>query len=121
MSKKLRNCYWLASLCCAAGMSALIARPFAPALPATSPQDRVNAAYAAMGGDKLKTITLRAQLQQYDPGESYSVADPAKPDTGVSGLVQSRDLQRGFARGHGSVGAYADVVAAARKVLASGN
>jgi len=73
-------------------------RPFARALPATSAQDRVNAAYAAMGGDKLKTITLKARLEQFDPGESYSVSDPAKPDTGASDLTQSRDLQRGLAR-----------------------
>ena len=98
MWKEYRGRYWMASLCCAAGMSAIMIRPFARALPATSPQDRVNAAYAAMSGDKLKTITLKAQLQQFDPGESYSVSDPAKPDTGVSDLVQSRDLQRGLAR-----------------------
>ena len=87
----------MAFLCCAAGVIALT-RPLARALPATSPQDRVNAAYAALGGDKLKTITLKAQLQQFDPGESYSVSDPAQPDTGVSDLVQSRDLGRGFTR-----------------------
>jgi len=51
-----------------------------------------------MGGDKLKTLTLKARLEQFDPGESYSVSDPAKPDTGVSDLVQSRDLQRGLVR-----------------------
>ena len=85
-------------LCCAAGLSALIVRPLARPVPATSPQDRVNAAYAAMGGDKLKTLTLTASLQQYDPGESYSLSDPAKPDTGVSNLKQSRDFQRGLTR-----------------------
>jgi glyoxylase-like metal-dependent hydrolase (beta-lactamase superfamily II) len=37
-------------------------------------------------------------LQQYDPGESYSVSDPAKPDTGISDLTQSRDFQRGLTR-----------------------
>ena len=73
-------------------------RPSVKSAAATSPQDLVNAAYAAMGGAKLKTITVKAQLQQYDPGESFSVSDPAKPDTGVSDLTQSRDLQRGFAR-----------------------
>ena len=88
----------IASLCVTTLLSALIARPSARALPATSPQDRVNAAFAAMGGDKLKTLTLTASLQQYDPGESYSLTDPAKPDTGVSELKQSRDLQRGLTR-----------------------
>jgi glyoxylase-like metal-dependent hydrolase (beta-lactamase superfamily II) len=90
--------YLIAFACCLAVLSALMARPLFRALAAASPQDRVNAAYAEMGGDKVKTITLRAQLQQFDPGESYSVSDPTKPDTGVSDLVQSRDLQRGFAR-----------------------
>ena len=51
-----------------------------------------------MGGDKLKTLSLTASLQQYDPGESYSLSDPAKPDTGVSDLKQSRDFQRGLTR-----------------------
>ena len=89
--------YLLAVLCCAA-VAALVARPFAKTAAATSPQDLVNSAYAAMGGDKLKTISLKAILQQYDPGESYSVADPEKPDTGISDLTQSRDLQRSQAR-----------------------
>jgi len=98
MSRENVSRYLMAFLCCAAGMSALMVRPLARALAATSPQDRVNAAYAAMGGDKLKTITLKASLQQFDPGESYSVSDPDKPDTGVSELMESRDLQRGFVR-----------------------
>ena len=52
------------------------------AAPAETPQARVDAAWTAMGGDKLaalKTITLRAHLLQWDPGESYSVSDPDKP------------------------------------------
>ncbi len=98
MSRENRIRCLMVMLCCAAGLSALIVRPLARPVPATSPQDRVNAAYAAMGGDKLKTLTLSASLQQYDPGESYSLSDPAKPDTGVSDLKQSRDLQRGLTR-----------------------
>src|SRR5258708_39190225 len=89
--------YVIAFVCCAA-LSVLMVPFVLKTVAAASPQDLVNAAYAAMGGNKLKTITLRASLQQYDPGESYSVADPTKPDTGVSDLVQSRDLQRGLAR-----------------------
>ena len=86
-----------ASLCCALGISAATSLLIAWAVPAAAPQERVNAAYAAMGGDKLKTISLKASLEQFDPGESYSVTDPAKPETGVSDLVQSRDLVHGFA------------------------
>ena len=98
MSRENRIRCLIVMLSCAASLSALIVRPLARAVPATSAQDRVNAAYAAMGGDKLKTLSLTASLQQYDPGESYSLSDPAKPDTGVSDLKQSRDLQRGLTR-----------------------
>src|SRR5579872_4684884 len=86
------------SLCCAVGISVVTSLLIAWAGPAAAPLDRVNAAYSAMGGDKLKTITLTATLEQFDPGESYSVSDPAKPDTGASDLVQSRDLLRAFTR-----------------------
>ena len=33
---------------------------------AATPQDRVSAAYAAMGGDKLKTISLTAHIEQFE-------------------------------------------------------
>jgi hypothetical protein len=65
---------------------------------AATPQDRVSAAYAAMGGDKLKTISLTAHIEQFDPGESYSVSDPTKPDRGASDLVRTRDIVRGLTR-----------------------
>src|SRR5260370_26964035 len=97
ISREKVSRYVMAFLCCAA-LSVLMVPLVLKTVAATSPQDLVNAAYAAMGGDKLKTITLRASLQQYDPGESYSVSDPTKPDTCVSDLVQSRDLQREVAR-----------------------
>jgi glyoxylase-like metal-dependent hydrolase (beta-lactamase superfamily II) len=87
----------LTAICAVAGLT-LVWSPARTANAAT-PQDRVNAAYAAMGGDKLKTITLKAHLEQIDPGESYSVSDPAKPDRGASDLVLSRDLVRGLSRG----------------------
>ncbi len=73
--------------------------PFAA--PAATPQALVDAAYAAMGGDRLaalKTISLHAHLLQWDPGESYSVATPDKPDVGYSDLVQLRDFTRGLTR-----------------------
>jgi glyoxylase-like metal-dependent hydrolase (beta-lactamase superfamily II) len=99
MRRGNRSLYMAASLlCCVVGISAVMSLLIARAVPAAAPQDLVNAAYAAMGGDKLKTISLKASLEQFDPGESYSVSDPTKPDTGVSELVESRDLVRGFAR-----------------------
>jgi len=98
MRRGNRSLYLTALLCFAVGISVVMSLLVAWAEPAAGPQDRVNAAYAAMGGDKLKTISLKASLEQFDPGESYSVTDPTKPDDGVSDLVESRDFVRGFAR-----------------------
>ena len=70
----------------------------APA-PQMSPQERVDAAYKAMGGEKLaalKTITLEATIKQLDPGESFSLADNETPDQGMAYLIQSRDLTKGL-------------------------
>jgi glyoxylase-like metal-dependent hydrolase (beta-lactamase superfamily II) len=85
-------------MCLAAGIGITIYLMISQAAPATGTQDRVNAAYAAMGGGKLKTLSLRASLEQFDPGESFSVSDPTKPGTGTSDLTQSRDLLRGVTR-----------------------
>jgi glyoxylase-like metal-dependent hydrolase (beta-lactamase superfamily II) len=90
--------YLTVSLCCAFAIGAMMSLLISWAVPAAGPQDRVNTAYAAMGGDKLKTISLKATLEQFDPGESYSVSDPTKPNTGVSDLTLSRDLVHGLAR-----------------------
>jgi hypothetical protein len=72
----------------------------APA-PQMTPQQRVDAAYKAMGGEKLdalKTIRIEAEIGQWDPGASFTLADNEKPDQGMSKLVQSRDLAKGTAR-----------------------
>ena len=92
MRERNGSMYLTASLCCAVGICVATSLLISWAAPAAAPQDRVNAAYAAMGGDKLKTLSLKASLEQFDPGESYSLSDPTKPDTGVSDLVESRDL-----------------------------
>jgi metallo-beta-lactamase superfamily protein len=65
---------------------------------AASPQDLVNAANAAMGGGKLQTITLKAHLEQFDPGESFSVTDPTKPTRLEAELVRTRDVVHGVTR-----------------------
>src|ERR1700693_3467714 len=98
MRRRNGNLQLTASLGCVVGISVAMCLLISWAAAAAAPQDRVNAAYAAMGGDKLKTISLKASLEQFDPGESYSLSDPTKPDTGVSDLVQNRDLARGFIR-----------------------
>jgi glyoxylase-like metal-dependent hydrolase (beta-lactamase superfamily II) len=62
------------------------------------PVSALDTAYAAMGGDTLKTITIKSHWAQWDPGESYAAADPLTPDDGASDLTQSRDLEHGLTR-----------------------
>ncbi len=72
----------------------------APA-PQMTPQQRVDAAYKAMGGEKLaalKSVRIEAEIGQWDPGASFTLADNLKPDQGMSKLVQTRDLTKGMAR-----------------------
>ena len=72
----------------------------APA-PQMTPQQRVDAAYNAMGGAKLaalKSISYDADIMQWDPGASFSLADNETPDQGKSKLKQSRDLAKGLTR-----------------------
>ena len=69
--------------------------------PANPAQERAEAAYQAMGGDKLEQLTsivLKATMQQWDPGESYSVADLTKPDVGSSTYTLTLDNTKGFQR-----------------------
>ena len=71
------------------------------AAPAMTPQALAEAAFQAMGGDKLagvKTLTIDETLQQWDPGESESVSDPLKPDWGKATLHENWDLGRGLVR-----------------------
>jgi glyoxylase-like metal-dependent hydrolase (beta-lactamase superfamily II) len=80
------------------------------AAPAESPQDRALAAYQAMGfsdqykgegfraPDMLVTLITKGSMQQWDPGESYSVADLLTPDGGSSTFVLDWDHARGLMR-----------------------
>jgi glyoxylase-like metal-dependent hydrolase (beta-lactamase superfamily II) len=63
-----------------------------------APVTPLDAAYTALGGDTLKSISTKSHWDQWDPGESYSVTDFTKPDDGTSELVQTRDLTRGLTR-----------------------
>ncbi len=83
-----------------AGMAVAATGQSVPAA-TTSPQMLADAAFQAMGGDRLgamKTVGFDATLQQWDPGESETVADPLKPDWGKATLHETRDLQRGLIR-----------------------
>jgi hypothetical protein len=69
---------------------------------ADSPQERVDAAYKAMGMTDAKsapaeitTLVVKGSMQTWDPGESESVSDPYKPDWGVSTFTESWDRARG--------------------------
>ena len=53
-----------ATICGAVGIGLVSSLLIALAIGAAGPVDRINAAYAAMGGDKLKVISLRASLEQ---------------------------------------------------------
>jgi len=81
----------------------------APAAPANPQQTLAAAAYTAMGNtdryagegsppDQLVIVTLRGTVQQWEPGESESVADLTKPDGGSSNFVQIWDRTRGLFR-----------------------
>jgi len=88
-----------ALLLCAASLSAAVGLGATWAATAPTPQQRVDATYAAMGGDKLvalKTISFRSNIHQWDPGESFSTADSDTPDVQSSQLVQSRDYVKGL-------------------------
>src|SRR5262249_23836475 len=63
-----------------------------------APVSPLDSAYNQMGGDNLKSISLKAHWMQWDPGESFSVADLTMPDAGTSELVQTRDLATGATR-----------------------
>ena len=47
---------------------------------------------------EIVTLIVRGSTQAWDPGESESVADPAKPDWGTSTFVQNWDRSRGLTR-----------------------
>ena len=78
--------------------------------PADAPQGRALAAYEAMGfsdqykgegfrdPEMLVTLVTRGTIQQWEPGESSSVADLTKPDGGTSTFVQSWDHARAETR-----------------------
>ena len=78
----------------------------APSTPApNSPQGLAAAAYTAMGNvdhysgegtppEQLVIITTRGTTQQWEPGESESVADLTKPDGGTSTFVNIWDRTR---------------------------
>src|SRR5262245_48000854 len=77
------------------------------AAPAGTPQALVDAAYNAMGlggeyqldggaqaRDTLVTLVAKGSMQQWDPGESESVADLTKPDWGTATFTQMWDRSK---------------------------
>jgi hypothetical protein len=85
-----------ATICVVFGLS--LNRPVSQIASADSPQDLVNAANAAMGSGKIQTIVLKEHLEQFDPGESFSVTDPTKPSRLEADLVRTRDIIHGVTR-----------------------
>ncbi|MDE2476869.1 MAG: MBL fold metallo-hydrolase [Alphaproteobacteria bacterium] len=87
----------IASLLTGAGAAAALWN-VAPAA-TVNPQMLADAAYQAMGGDRLaavRTLSFDASLQQWDPGESETPDDPLKPDWGKATLHETRNLARGL-------------------------
>src|SRR5580693_7353296 len=70
-----------------------------------APQERVDAAYKAMGMTDAKsapaeiaTLIVKGRMQAWDPGESQSVSDPYNPNWGVSTFTESWDRAHGLYR-----------------------
>ena len=94
----------------AVALSAFLAVGVAGAAPAATPQARALAAWAATGmsdkylgegyraPDMVVTLTSKGTIQQWEPGESESVADLLKPDGGTSSFVTRWDRAQGLVR-----------------------
>lgn len=91
-----------AALLSGVGMASIVAlAPMGFAQTAASPQALADAAYKATGMDgvQARTLVISGTLQAFDPGESDSVADPLKPDWGMSTFTQTFDFATGRYRG----------------------
>jgi hypothetical protein len=65
----------------------------------TSPQERVDAAYKAMGlTNTVNTLVVKGRMHTWDPGESEDAYKPETGDFGVSTFTESADLGRGLYR-----------------------
>ena len=59
----------------------------------TSPQERVDAAYKAMGlTNAVNTLVAKGRMHTWDPGESEDAYKPETGDFGVSTFTESADL-----------------------------
>jgi len=64
-----------------------------------TPRAIAEAAYIAMGlgshsseeKDQLRTLITKGAMKQRDPGGSWSVADPLKPDLGTAAFIDTWD------------------------------
>jgi glyoxylase-like metal-dependent hydrolase (beta-lactamase superfamily II) len=80
-----------------AGMSLALANTNASGR--DTPQALAEAAYIAMGlgthsseeTDQLRTLITKGAMKQWDPGGSWSVADPLKPDLGTAAFIDTWD------------------------------
>jgi hypothetical protein len=64
-----------------------------------APQERVDAAYKAMGlTNAVNTLVVKGSMHTWDPGESQDAYKPETGDFGVSTFTESADLGRGLYR-----------------------
>jgi glyoxylase-like metal-dependent hydrolase (beta-lactamase superfamily II) len=85
----------------AAGAAFALGHQPAQSAQAMTPQARAEAAFQAMGGEKQEMVTsivLKGMMAQWEPGESYSVADLTKPDGGTSTFTETLDRTKGYQR-----------------------
>jgi hypothetical protein len=83
-----------------AGMSLALAD--ANASGRDTPRALAEAAYVAMGlgthsskeTDRLRTLIIKGAVKQWDPGGSWSVDDPLKPDLGTATFIDTWDRTR---------------------------
>ena len=77
----------VAALSCVLGAGIALGFSGVLAAPANTPQARADAAFKAAGLSDVKlapaiiNLVVKGSMQQWDPGESESVSDPAKPAT----------------------------------------
>ncbi len=94
----------VAALSCVLGAGIALGFSGVLAAPANTPQARADAAFKAAGLSDVKlapaiiNLVVKGSMQQWDPGESESVSDPAKPDWGTSTFTKTWDRARDLYR-----------------------
>src|SRR5258705_5981458 len=93
-----------AAVSCVLAIGAGLTSDGVAAAPANAPQALAEAGFMAMGLSDVKlaptiiNLVVKGSMQAWDPGESESVSDLAKPDWGTSTFTQTWDRARDLNR-----------------------